>query len=145
MEGNNWEYRKNQAHFKREFSSSYPAMPPQKGRVDHIEGCVVSFDTPFVSGEDNEIKDSSSSTTYTKDTSGLIQTSVCGPIRELGGEHAATADAERKALQLRRAVVYHGRELLTKLTMRKEKEDLSRRAELTLKAREARAKEEVER
>ncbi|KAL1729149.1 hypothetical protein EV714DRAFT_285140 [Schizophyllum commune] len=149
--------------------------PGIKVRVDHIEGCVVFSDTPFVSGEDDEIKDPSSSTTYTKDTSGLIQTSVRDLVRtRLSGvaeclykslnvieppvaeenteekfkELAAAANAERKALQLRRAVVHRRRELLTELTMRKEKEDLSRRAELTRKereAREARAKEELKR
>src|SRR6202040_2496221 len=52
----------------------------------------------------------------------------------------AAADAERKALQLRRALVARRRELLSELSVRKEKEESSRRAELS-----RREKEDVER
>ena len=47
------------------------------------------------------------------------------------GELVAAANAERRALSLRRALVARRRELLSELSVRKEKEEASRRAELT--------------
>ena len=58
------------------------------------------------------------------------------------------AEAERKALQLRRALVARRRELLSELSVRKEKEETSRRAEISRREKEEegkRAKEELKR
>jgi translation initiation factor 3 subunit A len=57
-------------------------------------------------------------------------------------------ESERKALQLRRALVARRRELLSELSIRKEKEESSRRAELTRKEKEEderRMREELKR
>ncbi|KAG5220853.1 eukaryotic translation initiation factor [Salix suchowensis] len=48
----------------------------------------------------------------------------------------AVAQAERKALQVRRALVARRRELLSELTVRKEKEETSRRAEIARREKE---------
>jgi translation initiation factor 3 subunit A len=50
-----------------------------------------------------------------------------------------SVEAERKALQIRRALVARRRELLSELSVRKEKEESSRRAEITRKEKEAEA------
>jgi len=47
------------------------------------------------------------------------------------GELVAAANAERRALSLRRAIVARRRELLSELSVRKEKEEASRRAEMS--------------
>ena len=60
----------------------------------------------------------------------------------------AAADAERKALQLRRALVARRRELLSELSVRKEKEESSRKAEISRREKEEegrRAKEDIKR
>ncbi|KAJ7487242.1 hypothetical protein B0H11DRAFT_1114748 [Mycena galericulata] len=60
----------------------------------------------------------------------------------------ATLNTERKALQLRRALVARRRELLSELSVRKEKEEAVRRADATRRAAEEegrRAKEEARR
>ena len=49
-------------------------------------------------------------------------------------------DAERKALQIRRALVARRRELLSELSVRKEKEEASRRAEFFRKHQEEEAR-----
>lgn len=51
----------------------------------------------------------------------------------------SVVQGERKALQLRRALVARRRELLSELSVRKEKEESSRRAELNRKEKEAEA------
>lgn len=58
------------------------------------------------------------------------------------------AEAERKALQLRRALVARRRELLSELSVRKEKEETSRRAEISRREKEEegrRAKDDIRR
>ena len=60
----------------------------------------------------------------------------------------AAADAERKALQLRRALVARRRELLSELSVRKEKEETSRKAEISRREKEEegrRVKEDIRR
>ncbi|KAG6826515.1 hypothetical protein H0H92_015507, partial [Tricholoma furcatifolium] len=52
----------------------------------------------------------------------------------------AAAESERKALQLRRALVARRRELLSELTVRKEKEETSRRAEISRREKEEESK-----
>ncbi|EED79597.1 predicted protein [Postia placenta Mad-698-R] len=56
----------------------------------------------------------------------------------------SAAQAERKALQLRRALVARRRELLSELSVRKEKEEASRRAELTRREKEEEARRVTE-
>ena len=60
----------------------------------------------------------------------------------------AAAEAERKALQLRRALVARRRELLSELSVRKEKEETSRKAEISRREKEEedrRVKEDIRR
>lgn len=60
----------------------------------------------------------------------------------------AIVEGERKALQLRRALVARRRELLSELTVRKEKEETSRRAEISRREKEEenkRLREEIRR
>ncbi|KAI5983160.1 hypothetical protein EDC04DRAFT_2884940 [Pisolithus marmoratus] len=57
------------------------------------------------------------------------------------GELVAAANAERHALALRRAIVARRRELLSELSVRKEKEEASRRAEMTRRRKTARKRE----
>ncbi|OCH86931.1 hypothetical protein OBBRIDRAFT_890151 [Obba rivulosa] len=56
----------------------------------------------------------------------------------------AAAQAERKALQLRRAIVARRRELLSELSVRKEKEEASRRAEISRREKEEEARKAQE-
>ena len=49
-------------------------------------------------------------------------------------------ESERKALQLKRAIVARRRELLSELSVRKEKEESSRRAELSRMVKEEEAR-----
>lgn len=56
----------------------------------------------------------------------------------------AAANAERKALQVRRAIVARRRELLSELSVRKEKEEASRRAEASRREKDEARKREVE-
>ena len=120
-------------------------------RVDHASGTLDFVDDPF-SGFDN-------TQVATSSTHGIVvQPSAASHVRtRLSGiatalNHALTilepppvptadeqrariaalvtaADAERKALQLRRAIVARRRELLSELAARKEKEEQSRRSE----------------
>ncbi|CCL98379.1 uncharacterized protein FIBRA_00374 [Fibroporia radiculosa] len=121
-------------------------------RVDHAEGSMTFVDSPFAS-----IDDPSSSTSMA--SAGAIQPSTSEFVRTrlsrlasclhnslatlypptpLSEEERETkfaalvtaAEAERKALQLRRALVARRRELLSELSVRKEREEASRRAEL---------------
>ncbi|KAG6908234.1 hypothetical protein DXG01_005627 [Tephrocybe rancida] len=68
--------------------------------------------------------------------------------RQKFGALVAAAEGERKALQLRRALVARRRELLSELSVRKEKEETSRRAEISRREKEEetkRAREELKR
>ncbi|KAI6144897.1 hypothetical protein BKA82DRAFT_16159 [Pisolithus tinctorius] len=60
------------------------------------------------------------------------------------GELVAAANAERHALALRRAIVARRRELLSELSVRKEKEEASRRAEMTRVKKEMDERKEKE-
>ena len=75
-----------------------------------------------------------------RDSLKVIEEKPSGPSEE---EQATTfknlvmaVESERKALQLRRALVARRRELLSELSVRKEKEESSRRAELSRKEKE---------
>ena len=75
-----------------------------------------------------------------RDSLNAIEEKPIGPTAE---EQATTfknlviaVESERKALQLRRALVARRRELLSELSVRKEKEESSRRAELSRREKE---------
>ncbi|KAH8980164.1 hypothetical protein EDB86DRAFT_3066892 [Lactarius hatsudake] len=91
-------------------------------RVDHASGTLEFVDDPF-SGLDSTHVASSS-------THGIVvQPSAASLQRARVAALVTAADAERKALQLRRAIVARRRELLSELAARKEKEEQSRRSE----------------
>ena len=134
-------------------------------RVDHKDGSITFVDDPFVYNDDALPSSSASSSSsivrevsIQPSTADLVRTrlsnvAVClrdslnvieekpnGPTAE---EQTATfknlliaVESERKALQLRRALVARRRELLSELSVRKEKEESSRRAELTRREKE---------
>src|ERR1700691_3022696 len=121
-------------------------------RVDHAEGSIAFCDDPFVTAEDstsvpvavreNAVQPSTAELVRTR-LSKLAQSlhnslnSIYPPSSHLSEEEqqakfsslVSATDAERKALQLRRALVARRRELLFELSVRKEKEEASRRAE----------------
>ena len=132
-------------------------------RVNHKEGSITFVDDPFINNDDAQPSTSSSSSipreaSIQPSTADLVRTrlskvAVClrdslniieeKPIGPTAEEQAATfksrikaVESERKALQLRRALVARRRELLSELSVRKEKEESSRRAELTRKEKE---------
>lgn len=140
-------------------------------RVDHKAESITFIDDPFVSGDDSAMSVPPRESTIQPSTSELIRTrlrdvAVCldkslavleadqqAPLPE--EEQAekfrtlvAVVESERKALQLRRALVARRRELLSELSVRKEKEETSRRAELSRREKEEesrRIREEVRR
>lgn len=134
-------------------------------RVDHKDGSITFVDDPFVNNDDTQSSTSaSSSSSIAHEVS--IQPSIADLVRTRLSkvalclhdslktieaksneptveEQAATfknlvvaVESERKALQLRRALVARRRELLSELSVRKEKEESSRRAELSRKEKE---------
>ena len=131
-------------------------------RVDHAAGSITFADSPFTA-----VKDPSSSTSAA--ALGAVQPSTSEFVRTRLGNIAITlhnslatiepptqpteeeqqakfaalvaaAEAERKALQIRRALVARRRELLSELSVRKEKEQASRRAEFLRKQQEEEAR-----
>ena len=128
-------------------------------RVDHKDGSITFVDEPFVNNDEVQPSASTSrETSIQPSTAEFVRTrlnkvAVClrdslntieekpnGPTAE---EQATTfknlvtaVESERKALQLRRALVARRRELLSELSVRKEKEESSRRAELTRREKE---------
>ncbi|KAI0739664.1 hypothetical protein C8Q80DRAFT_1112131 [Daedaleopsis nitida] len=127
-------------------------------RVDHAAGSITFVDTPFAA-----VEDPSSSTSMAN--IGAVQPSTSEFVRTRLGDVALTlhnslatlypptqpteeeqqekfaalvtaAQAERKAIQIRRALVARRRELLSELSVRKEKEEASRRAEITRRRQE---------
>ncbi len=120
-------------------------------RVDHASGTLEFVDDPF-SGFDNTRVASSSAhgIVVQPSAASLVRTRLSGianalnhalaileppPVPSAEEQRArvaalvTAADAERKALQLRRAIVARRRELLSELAARKEKEEQSRRSE----------------
>ena len=138
-------------------------------RVDHLDGCIVFTDEAFASvgmGSDTSgpthptLKDGSA---IQPTISELVRTrlgnvATClynsvevidGPSKSKPTEEEQQAkfkglitavESERKALQLRRALVARRRELLSELSVRKEEEETSRRAEISRREREEEAK-----
>jgi translation initiation factor 3 subunit A len=147
-------------------------------RVDHSAGTITFLDDPFVGVEDSSPSAGSSSTIkeveIQSSTVELVRTrlsklAVClhnslvtlersdahvddaespDQQQEKFKTLVAAANAERKALQLRRALVARRRELLSELSVRKEKEETSRKAEISRREKEEegrRAKEDIRR
>jgi translation initiation factor 3 subunit A len=115
-------------------------------RVDHASGTLDFVDDPF----SGFATSSTHGIVVQPSAASLVRTRLSGiatalhhaltilepppvPTAEEQRAHVATlvtaADAERKALQLRRAIVARRRELLSELAARKEKEEQSRRSE----------------
>ena len=127
--------------------------------VDHSEDTITFIEDPFVSTDDPS---SSSSrvheTPIQPSTADLVRTrlsslalclhnslSAINPEREEFSEQeqqlkfsqlVAAVNAEREELRNRRALVARRRELLTELSQKKEKEEISRRAEFARKQKE---------
>ncbi|KAL0948014.1 hypothetical protein HGRIS_010637 [Hohenbuehelia grisea] len=142
-------------------------------RVDHAVGSITFIDSAFTASEDSSAPSTSGSSkenAVQPSTAELVRTrlssiatclhnslQVIEPAAPLPSEEeqqtkfkalVAAAEAERKTLNLRRALVARRRELLSELTVRKEKEESSRQAEITRKAKEEesrRAREEAKR
>lgn len=136
-------------------------------RVDHAEGTVTFNDSAFALVEDP------SSSTSGSVAAGAVQPSISEFVRTRLSSLASTlhnslaslyppvppseeevqakftslvaaAQAERKALQVRRATVARRRELLSELSVRKEKEEASRRAELSRIEKEKESRKAIE-
>lgn len=134
-------------------------------RVDHADGSLEFVDQAFVGDADLGGASSSSAESTVQDpTSTVVRTRLSAIARTLHNsllaiepvqeqeamtpeeqqakvaELVAAAQTERKALQLRRALVARRRELLSELSVRKEKEEASRRAETMRRERETEGK-----
>ena len=138
-------------------------------RVDHKDGSITFVDDAFVSADELQQPTASTSTSTARGESS-IQPSVAELVRTrlskvaiclhsslhkieetpeaLSREEQAekfkalvvAVESERKALQLKRAIVARRRELLSELSVRKEKEESSRRAELSRREKEEEAR-----
>ncbi|OSX63047.1 hypothetical protein POSPLADRAFT_1169649 [Postia placenta MAD-698-R-SB12] len=135
-------------------------------RVDHAVGSMTFVDNPFTAVEDPSSSTSiASAGAVQPSTSDFVRTrlsrlgeclhnslvALTPPAPPSEEEQQAkfvalvsAAQAERKALQLRRALVARRRELLSELSVRKEKEEASRRAELTRREKEEEARRVTE-
>ncbi|KAF8233783.1 translation initiation factor eIF3a [Tricholoma matsutake] len=130
-------------------------------RVDHKAGSITFVDDAFVSGEDAVVTTAAREASIQPSMAELVRTrlrnvAIClhhslGVLEAdeqqqqvLSEEEqtekfkalVAVVEAERKALQVRRALVARRRELLSELSVRKEKEETSRRAEMSRKEKE---------
>ena len=140
-------------------------------RVDHKDGSITFADDAYGPSEEPVASTSASvEQTIQPSVAELVRTrlskvavSLHSSLEKIEGSSKAPAltpeeqqakfktlvsavEAERKALQIRRALVARRRELLSELSVRKEKEESSRRAEQNRKAQELeaiRAKEEL--
>ncbi|EIW52939.1 uncharacterized protein TRAVEDRAFT_175066 [Trametes versicolor FP-101664 SS1] len=131
-------------------------------RVDHAAGSITFTDSAFAAVEDpssstsmvnvSAVQPSSSEFVRTRlsDVAITLHNSLAAlfpPTPPTEEEQqakfaalAAAAQAERKALQVRRALVARRRELLSELSVRKEKEEASRRAEILRRQQEEEAR-----
>jgi translation initiation factor 3 subunit A len=119
-------------------------------RIDHASGTLQFVDDPFAGSDDQHTSPSSHGIVVQPSAASLVRTRLGGiagalnhalaildpfPVPSAEEQRAriaaliTAADAERKALQLRRAIVARRRELLSELAARKEKEEQSRRSE----------------
>lgn len=141
-------------------------------RVDHKDGSITFIDDAFVSSDEPAASGVPRETSIQPTMSELVRTRL-GKVATclhnslglleadnqravLSAEEQAEkfqtlvtlAESERKALQLRRALVARRRELLSELSVRKEKEETSRRAEINRREKEEesrRMREEIKR
>jgi translation initiation factor 3 subunit A len=125
-------------------------------RIDHSSGTLQFVDDPFSGSDDLQASSSSHGIVVQPSAASLVRTRLSGiavalnhalailqpplvPSAEEQRTRVAAlitaADAERKALQLRRAIVARRRELLSELAARKEKEEQSRRSEESRQAK----------
>ncbi|KAL4071925.1 hypothetical protein J3A83DRAFT_4237514 [Scleroderma citrinum] len=124
-------------------------------RVDHASETITFVDEAFTHVDDSaQVSTSGRETTVQPSSAEIVRTrlsTLAGvlhnalrvieptPVDEdpvatqnaRFGELVAAANAERRALALRRAIVARRRELLSELSVRKEKEEASRRAEMS--------------
>lgn len=125
-------------------------------RIDHASGTLQFVDDPFSGSDDLQASSSSHGIVVQPSAASLVRTRLSGiagaldhalaileppPVPSAEEQRArvaaliTTADAGRKALQLRRAIVARRRELLSELAARKEKEEQSRRSEESRQAK----------
>ncbi|KAH9954091.1 hypothetical protein BC827DRAFT_1244862 [Russula dissimulans] len=125
-------------------------------RIDHASGTLQFVDDPFSGFDDLQGSSSSRGIIVQPSAASLVRTRLSGiagalthalvileppPVPSAEEQRArvaaliTAADAERKALQLRRAIVARRRELLSELAARKEKEEQSRRSEESRQAK----------
>jgi translation initiation factor 3 subunit A len=125
-------------------------------RIDHSSGTLQFVDDPFSGSDDLQASSSSHGIVVQPSAASLVRTRLSGIAGALNHALAilqppfvpsaeeqrtrvaaliTAADAERKALQLRRAIVARRRELLSELAARKEKEAQSRRSEESRQAK----------
>jgi translation initiation factor 3 subunit A len=125
-------------------------------RVDHASGTLEFVDDPFTGADDSQLPSSVHGIIVQPSAASLVRTRLSGiagalnhalaiieppsvPLAEEQLSRVAAlitaADAERKALKLRRAIVARRRELLSELAARKEKEEQSRRSEESRQAK----------
>ena len=131
-------------------------------RVDHAAGSITFSDSPFAAVEDpssstsmaniGAVQPSTSEFVRTRLSSIALTlhnslTTLYPPAQPTQEEQqakfaalVAATQAERKALQIRRALVARRRELLSELSVRKEKEEASRRAEIVRRQQEEEAR-----
>lgn len=124
-------------------------------RVDHQAGSITFIDDAFVVGEESLPGNRSQEESVQPTSAQLVRARLSNvantlhtalraiepqPPQPTPEEQAAkykalvtAVEAERKGLQVRRALVARRRELLSELSIRKDKEDSSRRAELARK------------
>ncbi|KIP03308.1 hypothetical protein PHLGIDRAFT_111050 [Phlebiopsis gigantea 11061_1 CR5-6] len=134
-------------------------------RVDHGLGSITFVDGTFSIIEDPSSSTMASTSAIQPSTSEVVRTRLSGlatclhnslatlyPPAPLAEEEqqakfsalVAAAQAERKALQLRRSIVARRRELAIELAARKEKEEASRRAELSRKEKDEQERRRAE-
>lgn len=134
-------------------------------RVDHAAGSITFVDGTFSIVEDPSSSSMANANAIQPSTSEVVRTRLSSlatclhnalatlysptPLSEEGQQArlstlVAAAQAERKELQLRRAIVARRRELAIELAVRKEKEEASRRAELNRRDKEEEARRHLE-
>ncbi|KAI0321539.1 hypothetical protein OF83DRAFT_1099158 [Amylostereum chailletii] len=134
-------------------------------RVDHTTGEIAFIDEAFAGSDDTPLPSTSRENIVQPSASSIVRTrlstiaitlhntlSVLEPKPQPTPEEqqkrvanlVAAAQAERKTLQLRRAIVARRRELRSELSVRKEKEDASRRAEVSRREREEEGRRAIE-
>jgi translation initiation factor 3 subunit A len=134
-------------------------------RIDHASGTLQFVDDPFAGSDDQQTSPSSHGIVVQPSAASLVRTRLGGiaaalnhvlaildplPVPSAEEQRArvttliTAADAERKALQLRRAIVARRRELLSELAARKEKEEQSRRSEESRQVRHDEARRALE-